>query len=369
MFNLDLDENIVIIGDMNMNLLNNTSSMNTNLINFLIDNNLSQRVTEATRICTKYYEKTNQLICSETLIDVVIENQNIIKEVANIMCPFSDHMFVMITLDTTPKNEEQKYFTGRNLSAKKVDEIVVKIMHSDFKCMDKLDTNLRWNSLRAAILKIIDEISPEKKIQIKNDNNYPWFDGELHDAKVLRDREHRKFLSSRSVDSTTVKLRSSKDNQAGSSSMNNGSEFANDPESISNLFNIFFTSLSSTSTASHIESAGFIDKCFTDYVKHKIKDEFEFKEVSEETVLNLIMNLSTSSGPGISGISSKILKAASITLVPLITSLFNQCLAENTIPIEWKTAVVTPIYKNKGDIDDVNNYLGISVLPPLAKVF
>ncbi len=114
---------------------------------------------------------------------------------------------------------------------------------------------------------------------------------------------------------------------------------------------------------------GFIDKCFTDYVKHKIKDEFEFKEVSEETVLNLIMNLSTSSGPGISGISSKILKAASITLVPLITSLFNQCLAENTIPIEWKTAVVTPIYKNKGDIDDVNNYRGISVLPPLAKVF
>ena len=411
MFNLDLDENIVIIGDMNMNLLNNTSNMNMNLINFLIDNNLSQRVTEATRICTKYYEKTNQLICSETLIDVVIENNNTVKEVANIMCPFSDHMFVMITLDTKSKNEEKKYFTGRNLSSRKVDEIVAKIMQSDFKCMDQLDTNSRWNSLRATILNIIDEISPEKKIQLKNENNFPWFDGELHDAKIMRDREHRKYLGFRSVDnfityedlkknynqlnkikminyfkdkapndfknskkfwqfySATIKLKSSKDNQASSTSMNNGDEFANDPGSISNLFNIFFTSLSSNSTANHIECSGFIDKCFTDYVKHEIKDEFEFKEVSEEIVLNLIMNLSTSSGPGISGISSKILKAASNTLVPLITSLFNQCLAENTIPIEWKTAVVTPIYKNKGDIDDVNNYRGISVLPPLAKVF
>ncbi len=39
------------------------------------------------------------------------------------------------------------------------------------------------------------------------------------------------------------------------------------------------------------------------------------------------------------------------------------------MPDEWKFAIVTPLYKNKGDKTDPNNYRGISVLPPLAKVF
>ena len=35
----------------------------------------------------------------------------------------------------------------------------------------------------------------------------------------------------------------------------------------------------------------------------------------------------------------------------------------------FKTAVVTPLYKNKGDNTDLNNYRGISVLPPISKIF
>ena len=39
------------------------------------------------------------------------------------------------------------------------------------------------------------------------------------------------------------------------------------------------------------------------------------------------------------------------------------------MPDEWKTAIVTPLFKNKGDSNDLNNYRGISILPPLCKVF
>jgi hypothetical protein len=38
-------------------------------------------------------------------------------------------------------------------------------------------------------------------------------------------------------------------------------------------------------------------------------------------------------------------------------------------PSEWKSAVVVPIYKNKGSKTDVNSYRGISVLLPVAKLF
>jgi hypothetical protein len=55
-------------------------------------------------------------------------------------------------------------------------------------------------------------------------------------------------------------------------------------------------------------------------------------------------------------------------LAPMLTSMFNRCITDNVIPGEWKTAVVTPLFK-KGDINDLNNYRGISVLPQVAKVF
>ena len=35
---------------------------------------------------------------------------------------------------------------------------------------------------------------------------------------------------------------------------------------------------------------------------------------------------------------------------------------------EWKCAIVTPLHK-KGQVDALNNYRGISVLPPLNKIF
>jgi len=75
------------------------------------------------------------------------------------------------------------------------------------------------------------------------------------------------------------------------------------------------------------------------------------------------------SSSGCSGIHPKILKLLPETLTPLFTKLFNYCIVTKNIPDEWKSAVVTPIFKKKGISTDLNNYRAISVLPPLAKVF
>jgi hypothetical protein len=71
----------------------------------------------------------------------------------------------------------------------------------------------------------------------------------------------------------------------------------------------------------------------------------------------------------VADLSVKILKSASDVLVNQLVDLFNKAINSNTIPTDWKTAIVTPLFKNKGALTDWNSFRGISVLPPLRKVF
>ncbi|CAF0946219.1 unnamed protein product [Brachionus calyciflorus] len=50
-------------------------------------------------------------------------------------------------------------------------------------------------------------------------------------------------------------------------------------------------------------------------------------------------------------------------------NIFNNCIRYNQIPNVWKFSIVTPLYKNKGSQSDMNNYRGISILPPISKLF
>jgi len=49
--------------------------------------------------------------------------------------------------------------------------------------------------------------------------------------------------------------------------------------------------------------------------------------------------------------------------------LFNQILTLNSIPKDWKCAVLTPLFKGKGSRSECDNYRGISILSPIAKLF
>jgi len=53
----------------------------------------------------------------------------------------------------------------------------------------------------------------------------------------------------------------------------------------------------------------------------------------------------------------------------ILLKLFNSCLELKKIPEDWKIAIVTPLYKNKGDKTIIDNYRAISVLSPIAKMF
>ena len=53
-------------------------------------------------------------------------------------------------------------------------------------------------------------------------------------------------------------------------------------------------------------------------------------------------------------------------LSTVLSSFSNFSFSKNKLPTEFKHAIVTPLYKGKGDADNFDNYRGISVLPPIV---
>ena len=153
--------------------------------------------------------------------------------------------------------------------------------------------------------------------------------------------------------------------------INVDSKCLNDPEAIGNAFNLFFTSISSNSLSKDDESKDFVYKQFADLKNNKIirTGDFSFKQISAATVAKHLSTISPSSAAGVSGIPTKVIHSSAASLVIVLAKLFNKCLTEASMPNDWKTATVTPLYKRKGSNLDMDNYRGISVLVPFVKIF
>ena len=88
--------------------------------------------------------------------------------------------------------------------------------------------------------------------------------------------------------------------------------------------------------------------------------------VTNSECSNIISGLKISS-QGINQISSYMLKEVKDCIVDPLTKRINLSFSTRVVPVAVKTACITPIHKSS-DIDDVNNYRPISVIPLFAKV-
>ena len=125
--------------------------------------------------------------------------------------------------------------------------------------------------------------------------------------------------------------------------------------------NGFFTSVADT-LCSHFDCST-LPKVLTPKVNH----DFVLEEVSSSFVRKELLQMKSTKATGLDGISARLLKDAAPEVSESITYIINLTISTSTIPSEWKTAKVTPIYKS-GDKSDPNNYRPISVLPLISKV-
>ncbi|CAF1085067.1 unnamed protein product [Brachionus calyciflorus] len=405
---LNLNEPLFVFGDLNMNCLNDE---NLNIKRFMQENELINFMSRPTRNCSKFYKKTNETKKSSTLIDIFLHNGDMVEEANSIECPFSDHSFLLASLTIKKVKIKSKMIKCRNLTAANLEKISNQIDSFDWKAIKDYKTvEEKWCFVRESMKNIIDLISPIREISIKMHNHFPWYDEELIILRHTRDEAYKvykrsnletdkelfqyykkqfealnneklvNFFKDKTINdfkdskkfwkfySSLINIESDKQNEESSIILKIDNKSIDNRQEIGNIFNRFFTSISSSSDSTFDESIGFIDRVF-ERSKIRQNSSFKFNLTNGKEIDDILQDLSNTSGPGVCGIPIKCFKKSSSKFKSIIAYLFNFSILTNSIPKDWKTALVTPLFKNKGSREDPNNYRGISVLPPIAKLF
>lgn len=86
-----------------------------------------------------------------------------------------------------------------------------------------------------------------------------------------------------------------------------------------------------------------------------------------EEVFELISHTDCSKASGPDGISGRMLKGVASSIASPLCKLFNMSLSTSTIPVEWKTSNVVPVFKS-GQHGLASNYRPISLLCVVSKL-
>ena len=96
--------------------------------------------------------------------------------------------------------------------------------------------------------------------------------------------------------------------------------------------------------------------------------KFEFDSITVKKIRDAIAKIKTTKGFGKENISCYFLKLATPFIEKSLADLFNMSIETSQFPDLWKSARVTPIFK-EGDKAEMSNYRPMSVLPVIARLF
>ena len=82
--------------------------------------------------------------------------------------------------------------------------------------------------------------------------------------------------------------------------------------------------------------------------------------VDPKGVLKLLNNLNIYKASGTDGLSTRVLKVCSSEISPMLALIYNESLAQGTVPDDWRQANVAPVFK-KSEKYNAANYRPVSL--------
>ena len=149
--------------------------------------------------------------------------------------------------------------------------------------------------------------------------------------------------------------------------LNVNNQLCSDPTTIADAFNEYLINIG-PSLNQQSQSASPASLVTEDAVISLPSDKsFNLSVVSVDVVYHHLKSVSTKKTAGFDNLPAYLIKEAAPVIAPVITSIINSSLRSGKVPVQWKRARVTPVFKG-GDKTQMNNYRPISTLPILSKV-
>ena len=146
---------------------------------------------------------------------------------------------------------------------------------------------------------------------------------------------------------TINELTSRKSNKTVINEMEYNGVNSGDQTDIAEMLNSFFTEIGPRLSRDVTE----VDKSFEEFLTETDKN-FVFEKTTPTRVFALLSKLCKSKATGLDNLSAKLLRECPGVLAESLTHIFNQSLMTGIFPDEWKSARVTPLYKNSGKRSD-----------------
>ena len=265
------------------------------------------------------------------------------------------------------------------------------------------DPNDMWKKWKELFLNVCEKHAPMKTKRTK-DSKSPWITTILKKRMNFRDRLKRKAIKTkdpliwnqfrivknqvnREINSakkayyvnafnnccrdqrktwkTINELTSRKSNKTVINEMEYNGANSRDQTDVAEMLNSFSTEIEPNLSRDVTE----VEKSFEEFLT-EIEKNFVFEKTTRTQVFALLWKLCKSKATGLDNISARLLRECPDLLAESLTNIFKSILMTGIFfPAEWKSARVTPLYKNSGKRSYPTNYRPISVIPVVAKIF
>ena len=383
-------DNVILIGDLNYDYRKD-DSLATNPIHFIESMfEMKQLVDSPTRVTTE----------TSTLLDVILSSvpdHHISTRVLPIS--MSDHFPVITILKSqqklkaahkTVRFRDFKHFVLNDflndLNARLLNDQNV---HNNLN--NECDVEKIWLQFKMTFLEVSEAHAPMKTMRMKNRYS-PWMNDNILNQMYHRDYLHKKAIRSKCANdwneyttqrnNVTMLVKNEKRKYFEDELCKN----VKNPKQFWKKINQLTGKNNHVTAPDDISAQNFND--FFSNIGHSVVNDnvsndrnesyewknpaciytFNFNQCTVGDVSKVIKSLGNDSSLDVLGFDTKLLYVASDCVSSIITKIINLSLSTAKVPRDWKYSRVTPVYKGKGNKDDMNNYRPISVIGHLAKV-
>ena len=391
----------ILLGDININLLNENNEKVNNYLDNLFEKNFIPCISLPTRITDH----------SATIIDHILFKppKKLLQHKCssgNIFTDLSDHLPNFIFFDIkTPKINDRPF--TRLFTENKINNFLENLPNepSLIEDNDLTEANSSYDIFSTNYLNLYNKYFPYVRMSRKSFKNKPYITSGIKVSIKHKNKLYRKYEDNRTPLNKTIWKNFSKKTSAvikkaeqlyyrsmitshNNSSKNLWKTFGKilnkkkikhnkinqlshqnskltNPQDISDTINNFFSEIGGN-LASNFDNQD--NNEHKKYLDPPAPQSILLHSINAKEIKDTIKGLKNSNSSGHDHFTSKFVKLSAPILIPALEKILNLALKTGVYPDNLKIAKVIPIFK-KGDPASVNNYRPISILSTINKIF